>query len=299
MFNGIQFLNDFNIKYDTIGENIGHGWIGLDCPRCSDSNKHLGYNLNSGIFSCWRCGKMSRTEAVKRIANVQWKEAYQLLKKYDSYSPKKIISPRKVINDIDVRFPKGILDSFPKTHKKYLKQRNFDPDYLIDFWNLKATGHLGAYKFRIIVPIYFDNILISYMGRDITGKSTTKYKACPTDKERYHHKHCLYGIDHVKEKNSVLVVEGMTDVWRLGIGSVALLGINYTHTQVSLLSNFKRIFIYLDETETQAQEQADKLAMELSSLGKDVYCITIGKECDPADLSNDEAAYIMRDLLIR
>lgn len=298
MFDAIRFFEDYNIEYSTTGENIGRDWVGIDCPRCSDHMKHLGFHLGSGVFSCWKCGKMSPVEAIKRLTETSWREAYRLHEKYGGAQKRRIRELREIEKDIEVNLPNGILDSFPKTHLNYLIKRNFDPEYVINLWNLKATGHLGKYKFRIIIPIYYKNKLVSYMGRDITGRSKTKYKACSTDLEARNHKHCLYGAEKVKS-SSLLVVEGMTDVWRMGVNSVALLGINYTHSQLMLLAEYKRIYIYLDETEEQAQEQANKLCNELSALGKEAYHIKINKDCDPADLTQDEARYIMRDLLLK
>ena len=37
---------------------------------------------------------------------------------------------------------------------------------------------MGKYKNRIIIPIYYNNKLVSYHSRDITNKSKIKAKAC-------------------------------------------------------------------------------------------------------------------------
>ena len=298
-FKGIQFFQDYDIDYVEEGKNVGRGWVGLQCPRCHhDPSTHLGFNPESGAFSCWRCGRMSRVEAVKLLAGVDWSKAYKILRNYDGAVQKRYTKTDKE-KDIDVEFPRGTLDYFPKKHRKYLKDRNFDPDYLINTWDLKATGKAGPFKYRIIAPIYYKNTLMSYQGRDITDKSDMRYKACPKDFERRHHKYCLYGIE-LAVSNNVLVVEGITDVWRMGMGSVCTFGTRFTDAQVLLLyHHFDRIFVWFDETEEESQLHADHLVRNLNVLGKDAEQITLDIEKDPADLSNKEAGYIMRDLLIK
>lgn len=299
-FKGIQFLEDYNIEYRQHGENIGSEWIGINCPRCRDYKYHLGYNETTKSFSCWRCGKMKLIEAVQYFANVDRKKAVKIIKDYGGFKSDATYKREAKEKDIDVIFPRGTLNEFPKRHKKYLESRNFDPEYLINTWDLKATGHLGNYRFRIIAPIYFNNTLVSYQGRDITGKSEIRYKTCAKEFERIHHKHILYGIDYA-QKSSVLVVEGVTDVWRMGFGSLGTFGTSFTTEQVLLLhKHYKRIFIWFDQTDPEAQEQAHKLTYRLITLGtKEVYQLDIDVDCDPANLKEEESDYIMRDLLLR
>lgn len=299
MFKGMQFLSDYDIDYKETGEDIGANWVGIKCPRCQDHAHHLGYNENTNAFTCWRCGKMKTIEAVQLLANVSKHQAIEIIKDYGGFKKDVRYERKEKEKDINVKFPKGILKDFPERHRKYLEKRNFDPDYLIDTWNLKATGHLGAYKFRIIAPIYLNERLISYQGRDITDKSSQRYKACSKDNERIHHKNTLYGIDSAKS-STVLVVEGITDVWRMRFGSIATFGTKFTGEQVNLLNKrFKRIFVWFDETDEEANKNAQELVFRLSIQGNEVYQIELGINKDPAELSDEEANYIMRDLLIR
>jgi hypothetical protein len=55
--NLIEYLDDKNISYSTSGKNVSSGWIGISCPFCGDSSNHLGINLESKVFSCWKCGE--------------------------------------------------------------------------------------------------------------------------------------------------------------------------------------------------------------------------------------------------
>jgi hypothetical protein len=89
-------------------------------------------------------------------------------------------------------------------------------------------------------------------------------------------------------------VEGATDVWRLGVGAVAVLGIDWKKEQVAILKNFSRRFVMFDP-EPLAQKRAEKLAESLSLYGGETEVIT-GLKCDPGDLPQDEADQIMKEL---
>ena len=98
--------------------------------------------------------------------------------------------------------------------------------------------------------------------------------------------------------HSVVIVEGITDVWRLGPGAVATFGIEWTNEQALLLKNFARVFVMYDFEEEQAEEQAYKLGVTLSGLGgvsvEKLY--VPGHDGDPGDLTNEKARSLMGQL---
>jgi DNA primase len=187
-------------------------------------------------------------------------------------------------------------------HKKYLLKRNFDPDRLVEDWNIAGTNHQGDYRFRIIIPIYLYGELISFQSRDITGVSVLRYKACPVKKTILSHKNILYGIDEAKEKR-VIVVEGIFDVWRLNANnpgaSVSTFGTKVTDKQVLLLiERFDEINILFDsqEKDKDALTNAQDLADKVTALGKEAHVYNLIKG-DPADLSQEEADDIVKQIL--
>lgn len=80
---------------------------------------------------------------------------------------------------------------------------------------------------------------------------------------------------------------------------MATFGIKYTPAQVNMLSQFRRTFIWFDEEDPEAEEKSMQLASELTALGKESQTIRAGIDGDPGDLTQSDADYIMRDLLIR
>ena len=305
MIDIIKLYQQHGISYQEPGhKHVRPGWIGIPCRFCQGhAGYHLGYCIDptskyAGHFRCWRCGSKKTVEVIKALTNTDIHGAYQIIKKFSIGDNKTFLSIPGVkkgpTTQLEVcKLPSGT-SPMNKQHRSYLINRDFDPSKIESLWSLQGTGPVGDYNHRIIIPIYFDGKLVSYQGRDITGKSKMKYKACRQELEAREHKHCLYGLDQVIG-NSVIAVEGVTDVWRLGPGSVATFGIEYKIAQVGLLSRFKQIFILFD-SEPQAQEQARKLANSLICPERNVEIIQLSSG-DPGEMDQDEADKLMKDLL--
>lgn len=288
-----KFLSDYRI--DSLEHGNKHcapGWIQIHCPLCKGSkNWHMGINLENQYCNCWRCGGTSLQWVIKNLLNISFSRAGELIKQYAGKSQitqkKKTSAPPSSLS-----LPSECSD-LKKQHREYLRNRKFDPKKLSSLWDLKGTNHIGVYKHRIIAPIYHQKKLISFQGRDITGRSELKYKACPNRLEVIPHKESLYG-EWLVEKTRVIVVEGIADAWRLGKGAVATFGIEFTNSQLLLLSKYKEIFILFDGEE-QAQIQAKELAVKLTSLGRYVELLELDSG-DPGEMDQREADYLMKEI---
>jgi len=294
-FDIIAYLQDRGITHSLSGENVSSGWVGVNCPFCEDQLNHLGINLSSKLFSCWKCGaKGSVVKYIQRVENCSWAEAYNILRKYIDrfYS---FTTPPKEIRTTEIHtYIKKFGSELPDAHRNYLIKRNFDPDYIAKKYNLLAAHMVGDFRYRIIAPIYMNFELVSFVGRDITGQGDPRYKNCPDSISTIPVKSCLYNIDSSR-KNSVIVVEGITDVWRMGDDTVGLFGVQYTIHQIRLLSKFQRVFVMLD---SEALDVANKLASDLSSVVKEVEVLQLS-EGDPAELPPTEVAKLKYELNIR
>ena len=294
-FNITQFLKDFNIVSSTEHHHCSPGWIQVHCPFCNDSNFHLGLPLNNPkVGNCWRCGKHSLWETIKQLLNCSGSRVYQLSQDYEMESSLYAAVKKNRTLPRVLKYPVGT-SPLGDPHKRYLMSRGFDPEYLAREWGLLGTGPVGDYKHRIIIPIHYEGMVVSYIARDITGRSSIRYKTCPSTMEVRSHKHCLYGLDKVRGNEWVLVVEGPVDVWRMGPGIVATFGITWTREQILLLSRFNLTSILYD-SEPQAQDQAQKLAYELSILNVDVEVIQQDLTKDPGELGEGDALELKRTI---
>lgn len=236
-FDLLGYLDSKGIEYREEGKNVTEGWVNINCLWCEDPSFHLGITFDDlsaypeGGFHCWRCGEAGT--------------GMQLLQLLEGGAS------RIEVNTIVMEFQLGVerekkikkkskfflppeAGSLSSIHRKYLKQRRYDPDYIVEKYRVLGTRNLGNDKFRLIIPIIVDGKVVNYTGRDISGKQESKYKNCPNDKAIILVKDCLYNIDNVKA-GTLVVVEGVFDVWRIGDGAVGTLGTEVTPAQTSLL----------------------------------------------------------------
>ncbi len=299
-----NFYSDYLIE--TAPEGHKHSredWINVPCPYCTGSQGyHLGYNTTDNYFFCWRCGHHPILSTLMKLANISHSQAREFVKQYRirKGGRKRVASSNEKIkiNRYPFKFPTGI-GPLNKAQIKYLERRNFDPEELIKKWGVLGTSPMSQldgiqYKYRILVPIYWEGKLVSFQTRDYTNKQEKKYMACPQKREVIHHKHLLYGQMELQTDIGICV-EGVFDVWRLGGRAFSTLGIGYTREQVYLISKlFEEVFIIFDP-EKQAQEQAEKLRGELRARKVKVH-IHIGLDSDPAALSQDDANHLLKEL---
>ncbi len=279
----ISLLEELGIAYSDRGENVGKGWVNITCPHCDDALNHLGIHIDSGACSCWRCGKHSTRYTLSLASGQSHEQIKRLWKKHGGkYRPHRKRREKTTSGPKTLKFPKGA-GTLSDRHRHYLAGRGYDPEELVLEWGLLGTGPLGDYKFRIIAPIHHRGHLVSYQGRDITGKSALKYMPCRKENEVMPYKHTLYGYDRIREGRRILVLEGITDVWRVGPGAVATYGISFTDEQAALLVAHGASIMY--DAEPQAQEQAHKLAAQL--IDAEVLELAEG---DPAEMNHKDIA---------
>lgn len=287
MINLKSLCQDKGIAYIEDGHHHCHdGWAQIHCPFCSGGVKgyHLGYNLKFGNFNCWRCGTHGLWEVLERLLNTSDKSTvYKTRQKYkiEGFQRKRKV---QVARKRNIKFPAGTEDLAPQ-HRRYLEKRNFDSDKLIEEWGIKGTQHLsGEWNWRIIIPIHNEKgEIAAYQGRSLNDKNKPKYKMCDDEDCLENPKSLLYGIHKIKGP-SIMAVEGITDVWRLGEGVVGTLGIDWNTEQANVLRRFSRRYILFDP-EPEAQRQAQKLARWLSFYPGETDIVE-DFPCDPGDLNS-------------
>ena len=303
----IKLFEDYQINYSTANQskNVSSGWIGVRCPFCADQSDHLGYNLSHNYFRCWKCGKHNKVEVICRLLNVDESTAKRLLYDYKgnsdvTFRPETKTKPRLK----PFKYPSST-GKMLETHKRYLEKRNFDATFLEEEWGLLGTGPAAVldkkdYKLRVIIPIYWEGKVVSFQGRAITKNAFLRYKTCPIERERIHHKHILYIHPETlaKPPETLIVVEGVTDVWRLGKNAVATFGIEFKEEQVRCLVKLSKNICILFDNEPQAQRQAKLLEAKLKMYGKKVWRTqVIGS--DAGDLTAEQAEAVVENILKR
>lgn len=298
----ISLYQDYNVDFKTEGhKHCLPGWVNIPCPFCEgNAGYHLGYHLETNHYVCWRCGFHRIEATISSILKLNFVETKKVVLRYglSIFSPQ--IASIPLIKEVH-RFPSGVVP-LQDVHRRYLERRGFDPDLLERRWNLLGTGPVSLlkhinYKHRIMIPYFWNGEQVSFDSRDITNKSSSKYIACPKAFEKISHKEILYGNQERWNSRMGICVEGPTDVWRLGDQSFATSGIKYTPKQVRLIAKtFRRVAVMFDAGEPIAKEQGRLLTADLRFRGCDAFQVDI-KSGDPGSLPQDEANYIVRNLL--
>lgn len=295
-FDAIGFLEKYNVKYKKSGAS--RGWVNIQCPfpDCNDHNGHMGVKLSDGHCYCWICKRGGKVEfVVKLLLGIPYHQAIEICREFRSDifdgAPQETTSAERV----EIR---GMLP-LQQRHIEYLNSRGFDAHYLEQKYNLKCCGTVGRFPYSIVIPAYEDGLLVSSTSRDITGTLPQRYLALRDEESIVPIKNCVYNIDNLNE--NILIVEGPTDVWRIGGSTGCLFGTEFTPAQVMrVASRFPKNVYVLFDPEEMAQRQANKFAAAVLSLGVPHVEVIEFEDVlnaeDPGELTPDQALSIRNEL---
>lgn len=298
-----KLVLDYSIPHATPGDkHYAEGYVNISCPFCNEANNkyHLGYNIEENYWHCWKCNWHSTVDVISTLLNLNSYETNKVIKKYKGKFQVKFKKPVNQIAPKKLILPSELGD-FSKYQRKYLKNRNFDPDKLNQDWGVQGLGansKLGDkdYSNRIFIPIFWNNEMVSFQGRTLNKKSDIRYKTCPKDIEVIHHKHILYG----KQKHwgtTAILVEGVTDVWRLGFNAVCGFGTSIKTEQLRILiKNFTRIAVILDPDKA-GKNKMRKILPEFWFHGIDAF--PVETETDAGDMNQDDADHLVKQIMTK
>ena len=285
-----DLLDEHGIPYRQVGEShhVTEGFLGIDCPFCSrDSGKFkLGYSLNGGFFTCWSCGYHRTIDVLSELTGKPSRECYELIGKIDrDYARREKIQGK-------LQLPSGVGTLLP-IHKNYLIGRGFNPKTLVKLWSLMGIGLNYHLSWRILIPIHYHGQMVSWTTRSV-GKDEKRYINASSEQEQMHAKDLLYGEDYCR--HGVVVVEGPADTWRMGPGSVAVLGTSIGNSQVEKILKYPVRAVCFDR-EVEAQQRALALCSKLEASPGKTTNIVLETGKDPAEADQKEIQEIRRRFL--
>jgi len=288
--NILNLLKDKSIPFSLGGKNVGQGWIGVCCPYCGDSSFHGAFPMSGvPVFTCFKCGSHPYKETIKELLDVSWSETYFVLKEYDDGSINTFERKEAQAETLEM-----IGEPLNDIAKKYLKKRGFEPEYLEIKYKLRSVGMVGDWKYRIIIPLFYEGRLVSYIGRDYTNQQELRYKNLSIEKSVINPKNLLYNEQFVK-KDFVGVCEGPFDAIKMGDGFVATLGTQVSEEQVRKIAIYKKAYILFDP-DKEAQKRALKLAERISVLGCKAIIVDTELNHDPGDMTKEEVKNLRTEL---
>ena len=179
----------------------------------------------------------------------------------------------------------------PKLVIEYMNRRRFDLS--ICQRHKLCFSMYGEYPLRLIVPVIVDDVVITFQAVDVTGMAVVPYIPCPISVAGISIHDAVYGLD-MFVGDQVILVEGVTDKWRMGGCSIAMFGKGFSVKQLIILADKfnhdMKIKVLFDP---DATEDGNRLAGELASIFRNVKFIDLEGDKDPADLSDREVMEII------
>jgi DNA primase len=233
---------------------------------------------------------MSPYDLLAEVTGLRWYEVREAVTPRSgpvagAYSPAK--------RNLGVVYPKG-LEPLSGRYSGYLRGRGFDPDSIASLWGVQATGPVGRLSWRLWIPITLDGRVVSWTTRAIGEGVEPRYVSAAPEQEELNHKELLYGQDLVNQ--SVVIVEGPCDVWAVGPGAVAILGLMTTPKQIERLGRYPVRAICTD-AEPAALRRAERLADVLQQFPGTTDVIELETGSDPAEAEVGEIDEIRRRYL--
>ena len=244
--NLIETLDTMGLEYREHSSRADE--IFICCPFCEeegttpDTRFRLGVNVVAGKLHCFNCGKKSSNsdytwkELARALETGTLQAAAQLVKR-DIIRAKPELPP----DYTPVTFERTA-DHWNEVALRYLRTRNISLPQI----KKKKIGYstVGDYRYRIIVPVYYDNELAGFVGRAFVIGLEPKYKNSVGQK-------VIYNIPDTP-KRGIILTEGVFDALAIEKSvsrywdSGALLGTSLTDKQMSQLIPYEKVVLWPD-----------------------------------------------------
>jgi len=175
-----ETLRHYGVGFVSTHPSVSKNCVGVDCPFCNDRGKHVGVFIESGNFSCWKCGaKGSLYKLVKQIKGINWSD-------FARYTGAKIPTGDCKSN-LDIIFKRGepvntevikepvdrtlfrsltnLSESRRDLIESFCQERHFTPYFLEEQKCLYALA--GPFAHHLIIPIGSGGN--EFVARDLTG----------------------------------------------------------------------------------------------------------------------------------
>ena len=206
--------------------------------------------------------------------------------------------PTKVIaTETQIDFPESfrfLSESSPKSlvagkYFSYLFNRGLSESD-IDYYNIGFCTE-GKLHDRVIVPVYSNNNLVSYIARTIID-AKPKVLTPPSLPGTHGVKDYVFNLDRAKETKVLYIGEGVFDAIALGVSGVCLFGKEATNKQLGTIINSatRRIVVCLDG---DAYTYAIKLATKLLLHCNEVRVAKFPDTKDPASIDKVDLKEIL------
>lgn len=275
----------------------GTGWYPILCKVCNDHGRKgprggFRFDDNKVAYHCFNCGhstvfdpethktmpeKMVEVLTDFNVPEEEWRAVvFAALSKRDEFGNVQNSGGSAPIQSVEpavIPLPSHfypLSSASPNDHWAQLASAYLEHERGVDpkSYNFLLSHHIGdpnADKWfkRVIIPIYKENQLIFYVGRDLTGTQQQKYLSPSYSKEKV-----LFGYDELfrQTEEPLYIVEGWFDAW--AINGVAILGNEISEAHATWFKRSQRRKIYIPDRLGDgwvAAERALELGWEIST----------------------------------
>lgn len=236
------------------------------CFYHDDKTPSLSVNLIKGYWHCFSCSRAGHINTLcKEILGVS---GFKLLnKEFDRDEFESLAKTIKPQSDEDIlKTPSvtvnvnGMLSRLNDSCLNYLSARGIDFNIARSLgMKYLEKGDVNGTPFfkRLMIPVYENNKLLSYEGRDITGTSKKKV-LYPSGSSV----NTLFNIDKLDVSQPIYVVEGIMDLSVLRsddyfLNSTSIFGSSPTRRKALLLNKFKEI-VWIPDNDNAGFESVKK-----------------------------------------
>lgn len=286
-----NLLEKYQIEYWLEGKNVSPGSTNIKCPFCDDHSNHLGiFHENLG-YHCWRCDTSGTFDYL--LARITNQSIERVKEEVADLGFSFEVDTEMQIQDL-WKDP-GPKKDRPERSGPISLPKYFDPvtetmDFPLLDWYLNLRGFtrvtpieyhcgicsVGEYMNRMVIPVYFNNELVSYQGADLTRRAQLKYKTAPGEINNY-----LYRWDLIDwNKEYIVLVEGILDAWRFGDNALCTFGTHLTDKQKNLIvqSRVRKVIFSWDG---DAWDKSVQHAEEMNTFVPEVAAVEFPQFEDP------------------
>lgn len=297
-------LTEHGIRFLERGANVKRGHINIQCPFCgsADPSQHMGLNLETGWWACWRNAEhrgKSPLRLLTKLLGISYGRARQIAGMTDNEPPDpdgfdavaaRIMGRDSRIERVEqvkrefLQFPRSFSPlrntGASRRFFAYMQGRLFDPEGVEELsTHYSLRGDLsGDWKDRIILPYIMDGHIVAWTGRAI-APSEIRYKDLALEECLVPIKETLFNYDAMTKPSQavLIVVEGPFDAlkldlygWDLGVRAVALSTNTISDEQIYILEEFapafRKVIVMMDNASTLGVVDSMRMKQKLQGV---------------------------------
>ena len=232
---------------------------------------------------------------------------YILMNSSQGDKARSYLAGRGINEDTIQRFQLGFAPDDPKWLYRFLRSRNFSPDFLAGSGLFsKKYPEWALFSDRLMFPIYSNRgEVIAFSGRTMkSDPKTPKYVNSP-ETALYNKSRLLYGLwqsrESLRKERYFYLCEGNVDVLALhqaGITTaMAPLGTAFTEDQCRLLKRYSDGGSIVFDSDNAGQAATFKAAMLFERQELPVKAVKLPRNSDPAEILEKEGGETLKKVL--